>query len=356
MSASADSSSSSPPPSSELEGCVCLVTGASRGIGKGVALELGGRGAVVYVTGTSSTTERRADAAASGDDDAPPPGTVEETADAVTAAGGAGIAVVCDHSDDAQVRDLVDRIGRERGRLDVLVNNAFRLPGGGAGQLRRKFWQLGPEAWDSLHTVGLRSHYVTTCLAMPLLFRARDYSQQRGPVPRPLIAMIGSFGGLAYMFNVPYGVGKAGVDRMARDMAVELRPEGVCVVSLWPGVVDTERTRIAVASGDWDRYVGVPLENAETPQFTGRAVAALAADPDNMSKTGTHQVVAELAQEYGFTDVSGRTPPSIRSLRFLLPGYAFDAETRERVPEWLIPDWKLPFWMMASGPPPESKS
>ena len=295
------------------------------------------------------------------------PGTIQDTADEIAQLGGCGrgIAVVCNHADDAAVRALVEQIQRDHGRLDILVNNAFRLPAHGRPQdLQKKFWQLGADAWDALHTVGLRSHYMTTVLTMPLLFRARDDQQQKQKqqqkqqqqIPRPLIVMIGSFGGLTYMFNVPYGVGKAGVDRLAKDMAVELTPEGICVVSLYPGVVNTERTQIAVANGDWDKYVRVPLENAESPQFTGRAVVALAKDRDNLQKTGTYQVVAELASEYGFTDITGKTPPSIRSLKFLLPGYAFDKKLRERVPDWLIPDWKLPFWVMAQGPPPETKA
>lgn len=202
---------------------------------------------------------------------------------------------------------------------------------------------------------------MTTVLAMPLLFQARDAGNnhdgsRRSTIPRPLVVMIGSFGGITYMFNVPYGVGKAGVDRMAKDMAVELREEDICVLSLWPGVVNTERTQIAVQNGNWEKYVKVPLENAESPQFTGRAVVALAKDRNNMRKTGTYQVVAELASECGFTDITGKTPPSIRSLKFLLPGYAFDKEMRDRVPEWLIPDWKLPFWIMGQGPPPPTKS
>jgi dehydrogenase/reductase SDR family protein 1 len=151
---------------------------------------------------------------------------------------------------------------------------------------------------------------------------------------------------------VPYGVGKAGVDRLAKDMAVELTGEDICVVSFYPGVVKTERTDVALENGDWDKYVGIPLDNAETPEFTGRALVSVATDPDNMKKSGTHQVVAELAQEYGFTDVDGTTPPSIRSFKFLLPAYAMNEETRKRVPDWLIPDIKLPFWIMSEGKPP----
>jgi dehydrogenase/reductase SDR family protein 1 len=101
--------------------------------------------------------------------------------------------------------------------------------------------------------------------------------------------------------------------------------------------------------------VGIPLldNNSETPQFTGRAVVALATDPENLRKTGTYQVVAELAAEYNFTDINGKRPPSIRSLRFLLPTYGFDKSTREKIPVSLIPDWKLPFWLMAQGQPPQ---
>ena len=188
---------------------------------------------------------------------------------------------------------------------------------------------------------------MTTVLAMPPLFQARDGTTRS--IPRPLIVMIGSFGGMTYMFNVPYGVGKAGVDRMAKDMAVELLEEDICVLSLWPGVVNTERTQIAVENGTWEKYIKVPLENAESPQFTGRAVVALAKDGNNMRKTGTYQVVAELAEEYGFTELDGSRPASIRSLRFLLPSYAFDEKTRERIPTSMIPDWKLPFWILAGG-------
>lgn len=148
-----------------------------------------------------------------------------------------------------------------------------------------------------------------------------------------------------------YGVAKAGVDRMAKDMAIELKDEGISVVSFWPGLVYTERTEIAVQNGEWDKYVGMPLRETESPTFTGRAITTVALDPDNMQKTGTYQVVAELAEEYGFTDVNGKRPPSIRSLKFLLPNYVWDQETTDKVPEWMIPDLKLPFWMMSQPPP-----
>ena len=162
--------------------------------------------------------------------------------------------------------------------MDILVNNVFRIPSGGLEKLMGKFWEQGVDAWDALHTVGLRSHFVASSFAVPLMLKSRDSC----PIPRPFIAMISFFGGLSYTFSVPYGVGKAGVDRLAKDMVVELNEEGICVTSFYPGLVQTERTDLAVASGDWEQYVKIPLDNSETPEFTGRAVVGVATDPNNM--------------------------------------------------------------------------
>jgi dehydrogenase/reductase SDR family member 1 len=325
---------------SPLSDVVCLVTGASRGIGKGIALELGAQGAIVYVTGSNRTD-----------------GSIAATAEQVTRLGGLGIPVVCDSSNDTQIEHLMQRIDADYGYLDILVNNAFRIAYPDHGNkleflMRQPFWQQGALAWDSIHAVGLRNHYITTCLAMQLLFRARE--RKPNNLPRPLIVMISSFGGLTYTFNVAYGVGKAGVDRMVKDMAVELQRQDVCIVSLWPGVVQTEGTLASVENGDWAKYMNISMDMAETPRFTGRAVVALAADSRNHEKSGTVQVVAELATEYGWTDVDGSVPPSIRSLRFLLYNYALSDGLRKWVSPSMIPDWRLPFWMMASGRIPES--
>merc|ERR1712157_116107 len=129
--------------------------------------------------------------------------------------------------------------------------------------------------------------------------------------------MISSFGGLVYTFNVAYGVGKAGVDRLAKDMALELQSNNICVNSFWPGVVMTERMKTVVENGEWDK-IGLPLDQCETPGFTGQAILAVATDPNNKKKSGAVQIVAELAKEYDFVDPSnGKQPPSIRSLKFL---------------------------------------
>ena len=253
-----------------------MVTGASRGIGKGVALALGEAGATVYVTGR--TVEEGA---------APLPGTIGATADEVTKRGGRGVAVRCDHANDEEIAALFTRVADEQGgRLDVLVNNVFKVPdppvwGGG-------FWEHPVSIWDDMVGIGLRAHYVASVHAAPLLI-----AQGRG-----LIANISSPGGGSYFFSAAYGTGKAGLDRLAKDMAHDLRSKNVASVSLWPGAVKTEFVLASAeqAGGSMD------LSQAENPIFTGRAVVALAGDEKVMDKTGQVLVVADLSREYGFRD------------------------------------------------------
>lgn len=334
--------------SSPLRGRVALVTGASRGIGRGIAIELGRAGAEVYVTGRSQRSGTRpADAC----DDL----TIERTAEEVCSAGGVGHYILCDHADDASVRAAFERISSEQdGGLDLLVNNAFSTDQLNEGEgLRAPFWVQGVKMWDMVHGVGLRSHFVCSCEAVPLMM-ARGGG---------LMVQISSFGGSAYIFNVPYGVAKGALDRMALDMHIELRPHGISTVSLYPGLVQTERNLQLEREGKWEHASGgLDLAKGETPAFTGKAVVALAtaAAEDLRGMSGSVQVVAELAERFGFADEGGRRPSSIRSLRYLLPNYVFPQMRKQGVPlpNWLddaLPDIKLPWAAFKSGPPPASE-
>jgi NAD(P)-dependent dehydrogenase (short-subunit alcohol dehydrogenase family) len=276
-------------PDVDLTGMTAVVTGASRSIGKGIALELGSAGATVYLTG------RTVQAGAL-------PGTIGETAAEVEALGGTGIAVACDHADDAQVRALFDRVRREQGRLDVLVNNVFPAPTL-APWLGKKYWEMPLEAWDQIVGIGTRSHYIASVLATPLMLDDGG-----------LIVNVSSSGAVSYAHNVVYGVGKAAVDKMTADMAHDLAGTGVTVLSLWPGLVRNEvLDASAVREGD-AVYIELPGEGrfdltaAESPRFLGRAVVALAGDPQLPARAGLAFTSQALAEQLGFTDVDGRLP------------------------------------------------
>jgi dehydrogenase/reductase SDR family protein 1 len=268
-----------------LQGKVALVTGASRGVGKGVALGLGEAGATVYVTGR---TEYEGQAASK------MPGTIYQTAQEVSDLGGKGIAIPCDHRKDEQVRALFERIRSEHGRLDILVNNVWagyeHFTDGTTFWLEKGFWDMPIERWDKMFQSGIRAHFVASALAAPLMIE-----QKSG-----LIVNISFFAAQREDRGVAYGVAKAADDRMAACMAHELRKHKVAVVSLYPGLVRTESVMANAKYFD--------LSNSESPQFLGRTVAALAADKKVMKKTGKVLVAAALAMEYGFTDVDGRQP------------------------------------------------
>lgn len=266
---------------------VVVVTGASRGAGKGIAIALGATGATVYVTGRSQR-----------EGDAPLPGTVHATAEAVTAAGGRGIAVHCDHADDGQVRQLFEQVREEQGRVDILVNNATSLHD--ALTDTGPFWEKPLELTD-IWNVGMRSHYTATWYAAPLLLAAGG----------GLVVNTSSFGGRIYMHGPAYGAGKAAVDKMSHDMAVDFGPHNVAVVSIWMGLLMTERTR-RVFEAEPDKYAELAA-TTESPEFTGRIIDALARDPGLMEKSGKVWIGAELAVEYGVVDTDGSQPPSHRA-------------------------------------------
>src|SRR5712675_2175765 len=263
---------------------IAVVTGASRGAVKGIAIALGEAGATVYVTGRSMA-----------DSDSLYGGTVSETADLVTQAGGNGVAIALDHTDDKAVAALFERVKAEHGRLDILVNNAAKLvaassPGG--------FWEKPLEAVD-LITVGLRSHFVAAHHAAPLLI-----ANGRG-----LIVHTGHYGAVAYHIGPVYGAQKAGADKMAADMAKELRPRNVAAVSIWMGGLDTERARAYLATvPENQRWT----QKRESPQFTGRVIAAFYASERMMELSGRALIGAELGALLGVTDIDGSQPVSHR--------------------------------------------
>lgn len=272
---------------------VAVVTGASRGAGRGIAIALGSHGCTVYVTGRS---ERAGDA--------PLPGTIYETADAVTASGGKGIAVRVDHSDDDQVRTLFEQVAREQGRLDILVNNACALH----DQLTAPghFWEKPLEIVDMLD-VGLRSSYVASYHAAPLMTAQRS----------GLIAFTSASGAVHYVFGPAYGAHKAGMDKFAADMAVDLREFNVAAISIWMGTLLTDRLRMVIAS-DPEKF-GHIERSAETPEFTGHVLWALFNDPQLMEMSGQTLIGAELAAKYGITDEGRRRPPSYRETHKVEP-------------------------------------
>lgn len=261
-----------------LSGKIAVVTGSSRGIGRGTAVALGEQGATVYVTGRTT-----------GDT----PLSIDATARLVDEAGGTGIPVRCDHGEDADIAALFDQVKAEQGRLDILVNNVYKIPdppawGGG-------FWEHPLSIWDDQVGIGLRAHYVASWHAAPLLFASG---------PGGIIVNVSSPGGLSYHFSASYGTGKAGLDRLSADMAIELRPAGVTCVSLYPAAVKTEFIVAAAESG-----IPMNLDDAQSPLFVGRTVAALATADDRLDRSGTIQWVEDLAAEFDIVDEDGKRPP-----------------------------------------------
>ena len=303
-----------------LAGKITLVTGASRGVGRGIARAFGEAGATVYVTGR--TVQRGA---------VPEPGTIESVAAEVDALGGKGIPVRCDHTRDEEIRGLFARIESESERLDVLVNNVHSGVYDMAEGVDRRFWEIEPGDWDRMNGAGLRGHYVAS------VYAARMMTRQHGG----LILNVSSFGAVTYLFNVAYGVGKAALDRLTADTAIELKSEGVAVLSLWPGLVRTELTEQLMSEAT-PGYRRVFEAYGESTMVTGRAAAVLAARPDNLRRTGRVLIAAEVLRSAGLRDEQGRKPRSPRSLRSfamaLFPG-------RWQRLAALAPHVTFPFWI-----------
>jgi len=280
---------------------VALVTGASRGAGKGIALGLAEKGMTVYVTGRTKKvgTDK-------GWHGKILPGSVGETAHACTEAGGQGIGVICDASDDAAQARVFEQIMDEQGRLDILFNNAAYIH----HQLiePKPFWEKELDAQYILD-VGLRSAYVASWHA------AKIMAEQKSG----LIAFGSSFGGSCYMHGAAYGAQKAGVDKFASDMAVDLEPFNVQAVSIWMGPLRTERALEAaeVHPEQYEEFMAI----AENPQFTGHIVHAIASDPKAQELSGKVHIGAEIAKRYGITD-QGKEPPSYREMLGAPPTYS----------------------------------
>ena len=251
-----------------LDGKVAVVTGATKGVGRGIGRELARHGARVFVTGRSAPDHERLDEQITG--------------------------IRCDHRLDIQVEAAFNLIVREGKAIDILVNSVWggyeRMVEDGDFTWPKPFWEQPLWRWDAMFGAGVRAHYQASQLA------ARPMIAQR----RGLIVNISFWAAQKHIANVAYGVSKAATDKMTADMATELKPYGVAVVSLYPGLVRTEKV---MEAAQW-----LDLTNSESPEFIGRAVAALAADPDVLRHTGKVLVAASLAIEYGFTDIDGTTP------------------------------------------------
>lgn len=269
-------SGAGPAAAGALSGKVAIVTGASRGLGRGIALGLGQAGARVYVTGRS--TEEQPGAL---------PGTIEATAREVTQMGGEGVAVRCDHRVDAEVEAVFARVERDSGRIDILVNNAFASPAQRVLWSGQRFWEIPLSLWDDLINVGVRSHYVASRYAAAvmieqgtgLIVNVASHAAGRGKTPRGRVVL-------------PYSVGKAAVHRLSADMAAELQDRGVAVVSLWP---PASRTEGVLAEAD----VFGDVSGWKPPLFTGQVLAAFAATDDWMRNSGEALIVDDLASELG---------------------------------------------------------
>jgi NAD(P)-dependent dehydrogenase (short-subunit alcohol dehydrogenase family) len=271
-----------------LKGKIALVTGASRGAGRAIAAVLGEAGATVYVTGRTMRGDVQPEKL---------PGTIEDTADEVTARGGTGIAVQCDHTIEDQIAALVERIRTEQSGLDLLVNNVWGgYEGYPMGIPRGPFWKQPTSQWQGMFEAGFRAHLTTAQHAAPLMLER----------PGALLVSTIAWAYDEYLGNIYYDLSKAATVRMIHGMARDLKPHGVAAIAVAPGFMRTERILAVHAAHPFD------LSVTESPEYLGRAIRALATDPKILDRTGQVLTVGDLAAEYGFTDIDGRQPKAFR--------------------------------------------
>ena len=317
-----------------LSGKVCIVTGATRGLGKGIAIQLGENGATVYVTGRTLHPKEDSDIW----------GSLRETVEAVEARGGVCIPVQCDHSRDEDVEKLFDQVHREQGgRLDVLVNNAFSAARVLNESIEKPFWEHSLSIWDTVNNVGLRNHYICTALAAKMMV-----ARQQG-----LIVNVSSPAALKYVVNVAYGVGKEAVDRLAVDCGTELRKHNVACLSIWTGGVHTENLEqllekrktdpeIMANESESDRLIFEYWMKGESPQYIGKCIVHLAQDRNVMKKSASVHISMDLGAEYGFVDIDGRKPKHLRQVNTVVSlsprwkGLASWIPDFVKIPKWVI--------------------
>ncbi|XP_045162551.2 dehydrogenase/reductase SDR family member 1-like [Mercenaria mercenaria] len=324
--------------SKPLAGKVCIVTGATRGIGKGIALQLAEKGAKVYITGRTLDPPKGSKVG----------GSLRDTAQEVEARGGTCVPVQCDHSKDNDIEKLFEQVKRENeGQLDILVNNAYSAVNAIFSSMNLKFWEQPPSMWDDVNNVGLRNHYICSVHAARMMV----------PRKQGLIVNVSSPGGLRYTFNVAYGIGKEACDRMAADCGFELKKHNVAFVSLWPGPVGTEnvltklRENVKEPKAEGDSNIPKAIrqpekmleyfEKGETTEFAGRCVAAITTDPDLLKMSGKIVQTCDLGQRYGIEDTEGHEPSDFRQINWILnrfghPWLAWCVPNFVRIPKWMV--------------------